>query len=616
MKHLHLVSKGSGSSTHFHFRSKIPIDLISVFDGTRQFQISLKNVSNKDTVFVSLTLKNLVQELFTDIRSGMKKLTLEDIKEILRIEVRKSILYSHQVSEETNKHSESGFIKGLEYILDLEKKLQQKVNNDLGGYRKEIDDKLEGILQSLDIQVEKGSVDFKKLRNRFIDLYLLRTSWMRELISLSRIPSFKNTGRSDNDFRMEVDEKLNMNLFPELIGQPQSPVQQVPVNQEVSTDQEVSLSKHQSTPISIGIEKFVGEKSNITKKSVWEITNTLEMLIQEFGDIPLGKINREMGVKFKEDLIKLPKNKNKLPEYKDLDFHQLVGLNVNEKDRISTRTVNNHLGYVSSFMSWCVINGYVDINIFQGMKLKIKVRLQDERDRFTEKEIKQIFNKGNYLEYTEVEKGKWEYYWIPLISLFSGMRLNEICSLYLDNIRQIKGNHREKRWSFDILEEPDRPDKHLKTLSSRRRIPIHDTLIDLGLIEFVEIIKKRQPTRQRLFQELKYGEGTYIKNVGHFFNQRYLPKLGLKTDKKSFHSLRHTVIDHLKQKGIDVSYINDLVGHHSGNIDLDRYGKSYNPDILYNKCVKKILYQTSQKRGIDFKGLQMNWKKLIPNREW
>ena len=36
----------------------------------------------------------------------MKNLTLEDIKEILRIEVRKSILYSHQVNEETNKHSE------------------------------------------------------------------------------------------------------------------------------------------------------------------------------------------------------------------------------------------------------------------------------------------------------------------------------------------------------------------------------------------------------------------------------------------------------------------------------------------------------------------------------
>ena len=126
MKQSHLVPKRSGSSIHFHFRTKIPKDLISYFGGTKQFQISLNNVRNGETLMVSLTLKNLVQELFSDIRSGMKKLTLEDIKEILRIEVRKSILYSHQVSEETNKHSESEFIKGLEYILDLEKKLQQK----------------------------------------------------------------------------------------------------------------------------------------------------------------------------------------------------------------------------------------------------------------------------------------------------------------------------------------------------------------------------------------------------------------------------------------------------------------------------------------------------------
>lgn len=611
MTHTHLVPKRSRSSIHFHFRSKIPKDLISYFNETKQFQISLNNVKNGETLLVSLRLKSIVQQLYSDIRSGMKKLTLEDIKEILRIEVRKSILYSHQVSEETNKHSESGFIKGLEYILDLEKKLQQKVNNDLGGYRKEIDVKLDGILQSLDIQVEKGSVDFKKLRNRFIDLYLLRTSWMRELISLSRIPSFKNTGRSDDDFRREVDEKLNMNLFPELVGQPQSPVQQVPVNQEVPTDQEVSLSKHQSTPISVGIEKFVGEKSNITNKSVWEIRHTLDLLIQEFGDISLGRLNREMGVKFKEDIRKLPKNRTKLKKYRDKDFHELVQMNVVEKDRISTTTVNNILGYVSSFIKWSVINGYVDINVFEGMRLKKLIRVRDERDRFEEKELKQIFQKQNYIEFTEVEKQKYEYYWCPLISLFSGMRLNEICSLYLDNIIQVKGNHREKRWCFNILEEPDRPDKHLKTLSSRRIVPIHDILIDLNFLEFVELLKKRHTNRQRLFQELKLSEGSYIRNVSRFFNRRYLPKLGLKTQRKTFHSLRHTVIDHLKQKGIDVSFINELVGHSSGNIDLDRYGKGYNPDILFNKCVKKISYQTSQKRGIDFLSLKLDWKKII-----
>ena len=618
MTYTHLVPKRSKSSIHFHFRSKIPKDLISYFNETKQFQISLNNVRNSETLLVSLRLKSIVQQLYSDIRSGMKNLTLEDIKEILRIEVRKSILYSHQVNEETNKHSERGVLKGVEYVLDLEQKLQEKVSNNLGGYRNEVEVKLEGILKSLGITVDKGSVDFKKLRNRFIDLYLMRTSWIKDLVNSS--------GRSDNDFKREVDEKLNLNLFPELNEQEINSKLQVSEsilgsNRMWDVDRTLgnevsSLSKHQSTRISVGIDKFVGEKSNITNKSVWEIRHTLDLLIQEFGDISLGKLNREMCVKFKDDLQKLPKNRTKLPQYRDLDFHELVKLNVVEKDRISRTTVNNNLGYVSSFMKWCVINGYVDINFFEGMRLKKLIRVRDERDRFEEKELKQIFQKQNYIEFTEVEKQKYEYYWCPLISLFSGMRLNEICSLYLDNIIQVKGNHREKRWCFNILEEPDRPDKHLKTLSSRRIVPIHDILIDLNFLEFVELLKQRHKNRQRLFQELKLSEGSYIRNVSRFFNRRYLTKLGLKTDRKTFHSIRHTVIDHLKQQGIDVSFINELVGHSSGNIDLDRYGKGYNSDILFNKCVNKILYQTSHKRGIDFKSLKMDWKKIILNRVW
>jgi integrase len=250
------------------------------------------------------------------------------------------------------------------------------------------------------------------------------------------------------------------------------------------------------------------------------------------------------------------------------------------------------------------------------MKLKIKVSHRDERDKFTENELKKIFQKHNYIEFTEVEKHKYSNYWCPLISVFSGLRLNEICSLYLDNIIQVKSNGRAKRWCFNILEESDRPDKHLKTLSSRRIVPVHDVLIDLDFIEFVELLKKRHTNRERLFQELKYGEGSYIRNVSYFFNKKYLPLLGLKTDKKNFHSIRHTVVDHLKQKLVDISFINELVGHHHGNIDLDRYGKGYNSDIIYNKCVKKIHYETSHKRGIDFKSLKMDWEKIITTRVW
>ena len=283
MTYTHLVSKRSKSSIHFHFRSKIPTDLIQHFNSRKQFQILLNNVSNKESLLLSLKLKSIVQQLYSDIRSGMNNLTLEDIKEILRIEVRKSILYSHQVSEESNKHSERGVHKSIGHVLDLETQLKQKMDSNLGEYRKDIELKLEKILTSLDIKVDKGSVDFKKLRNKFIDLYLIRLDWMKELIN--------NTGRSDDDFRKEVDEKLNMSLFTELTEQEiQSRLQ---VSESIlgssgkwNLDKKVSQrSKHQSNSISKGIKKFISEKYKLTSKSEMMMKSNLEMLIEKFGDI-------------------------------------------------------------------------------------------------------------------------------------------------------------------------------------------------------------------------------------------------------------------------------------------------------------------------------------------
>ena len=595
MKNRNIIPKRKKSS--YLLRTTIPKDLVDTFGGRTRFHISLKNVSNKERLLVSIYLKNLTKELFQDIRMGMKSLGVDDIREILKVEVRKSILHSHQVHLGTNKYDPEKVEDSLKSVSSKEEKMKQKLKDDLKSYEGMLDEKLEKILLSLDIEYDNKSVNYRQLRRYFIDLYLLRFDFIRSLIN--------ETGRTDDDFRIEVEEKLKVHLFPEFSEQTISrdPIEPIPIQQQEP------LTSHQKTPLSVGIENYIDEKGSITIRSVKEVKHSLNHLIEEWGDIPIGSITREMTTNFKGHIRKIPRNRKKNPEYRDKDFHELVGMNV--KDTISTTTVNKHLGYCSSFFDWSINHGYSDINPFKGMKLKRTVRPRDERDRFNESDLKKIFGKGNYIHFTEIEKGRYELYWTPLIGVFSGLRLGEITSLYLDNIREIGGNHRNKRWCFDIVEEPDRPDKHLKTKSSRRIVPIHDTLLNLGLIEFIELLRKKDPMRERLFQELKISEGSYIKNVSTFFNKRYLPSLGIKTDKKNFHSFRHTVSDHLKQKGIEPHFINELLGHSSGNIDLDRYGKGYNPDIIYNKCVKKISYQTSQKRWIDFISLKMDWKKII-----
>ena len=50
MRYSNLIQRKSGKKTYFHFRSFIPLDLIPTFSGRKEFQISLKNVSNKETV--------------------------------------------------------------------------------------------------------------------------------------------------------------------------------------------------------------------------------------------------------------------------------------------------------------------------------------------------------------------------------------------------------------------------------------------------------------------------------------------------------------------------------------------------------------------------------------
>ena len=138
MKHPHLISRKSGKKVYFHFRSKIPLDLIPSFSGRKEFQISLKNVSYKETILVSVLLQTLTEQLFTDIRSGMKKLSLEDIKEILKVEVRKSILHSRQVHLGTNKYDSEKVEDSLSSVSSREEKMKQKLKDDLKTYEGDI----------------------------------------------------------------------------------------------------------------------------------------------------------------------------------------------------------------------------------------------------------------------------------------------------------------------------------------------------------------------------------------------------------------------------------------------------------------------------------------------
>ena len=209
---------------------------------------------------MSIFLKNLTIQLFNEIRSGMKILSVDDVKEILRVEVRKSILHSKQVNLNTNKYNPEKVEDSLKSVSTREEKMRQKLKDDLKTYEGILDDKLEKILLSLDIEYDNKSVNYRELRRYFIDLYLLRFDFIRSLIN--------ETGRTDDDFRLEVEENLKLELFPELQKQLTPVVENYIPEPTEPYRVEQTLNTHQLTPLSVGIENYVGEKESIRILSV------------------------------------------------------------------------------------------------------------------------------------------------------------------------------------------------------------------------------------------------------------------------------------------------------------------------------------------------------------
>ena len=88
----------------------------------------------------------------------MKELTLDDIKEILRIEIRKQILHAHHVNLGTNKFSETRKQMGLDSVNQREMFFMDTLKNDMRTHQQELDVKLEAIFNSLDIEFKSDSV--------------------------------------------------------------------------------------------------------------------------------------------------------------------------------------------------------------------------------------------------------------------------------------------------------------------------------------------------------------------------------------------------------------------------------------------------------------------------
>jgi integrase len=166
-------------------------------------------------------------------------------------------------------------------------------------------------------------------------------------------------------------------------------------------------------------------------------------------------------------------------------------------------------------------------------------------------------------------------HWIPLIGAFSGMRLGEICQLRADDFVVQDG--------IDVILIRDDGDRHLKTASARRIVPVHGQLVRLGLLEYVQGLKPDQ----RLFPDLRESASGYLSDIVSRQFSDFLRRIGVAG---SFHGFRHLVTDQLRDQLVSRDQINALLGWSGKGMAETVYGKGFGAKVLA-KAIAKIKYE-------------------------
>ncbi|MCS5707939.1 site-specific integrase [Candidatus Berkiella cookevillensis] len=293
-----------------------------------------------------------------------------------------------------------------------------------------------------------------------------------------------------------------------------------------------------------------------------------ELIIKILGDVGAASIGFDEARHFKKILMALPAHMTKNEQYKGMSIDEIVATEPTQT--MSITTINRALGVAASIWEYGKKNGYVKENYFKGLQLPKHKSAKEERLPFSDSDLKLLFGTEMY------HTGKYQkpfHYWIPLLGLYTGCRLNELCSLTKNDVVQ-EGDI----WYISINEAGE---KRVKNKSSIRKVPLHSKLAELGFIEFAK------SSHGRLFPELKKVKDNYSHYATKWFCRTYIKKCGIDDTRKVYHSFRHTVAQRLTNSNVPREIVGAILGHHDASQTTGRYGDGFSLQIL-KEAIEKL----------------------------
>lgn len=363
----------------------------------------------------------------------------------------------------------------------------------------------------------------------------------------------------------------------------------------------VTQPQKASPLLSAVIPKFLEDyrrKESANTNTMKEYQSACELFLQIVGDKPVHSLTRDNLRGFLDTLVKLPPHMKRSKAYRGKSIAEVLAMNVQKT--LNPATVEKTHGVVKSLLTWLVDEGELDKNPAD--------RLTVPKSKARPDELRSVFDKDDLVKLIEglqVEaeagnlKDRPERFWLPLIALFSGMRLNEIAQLHTEDVRQ---DATIGVWFFSL--NTDGEGKTLKTTSAKRPVPIHPVLVELGFLDYLEQVQAGE--HSRLWLNLSSSTRGYAKTFSNWFNRTsctgFLRERITADPRKNFHSFRHTIVNHFKQEvegedDFDYRRVQEMIGHADSTMTTGRYGKRYNVGRLL-ETLAKVDY------GVDFAALK------------
>jgi integrase len=331
--------------------------------------------------------------------------------------------------------------------------------------------------------------------------------------------------------------------------------------------------------------------------TVHEYKRAVEMFIQLHGDLPVVAIKKSHVRLFREALQAVPQRRMGKLLKASLPDSSAWGRKHPETPKVSPGTINKQLGAVGAIAEWAFENGVVPEDTpwshpFAKMSVPGE---QSGRTSFETPELQLLFAAPVFTKHECPEGGKGPAaFWLPLLALFNGARQAELAGL---TVADVQVEPETLTPMFHIRAQASRG-KKLKTKSSQRIIPVHEQLIKLGFLKYVDAVRRQKGEEAFLFPLVAPGQGRAGAPAWSKWFGRYLDDQGVADANKVFHSFRHGFKDALTQQGVDEELRKALMGHAWASGAHGGYGSKamltrFTPERL-KEAVLKVAY-----RGLD-----------------